>query len=149
MNYRAASGLDRFKDKGALLTTVDSPALGSVHLVVTHLQAGRGAGSRAARDAQVDDLIDLTAGLEGPTVLLGDFNLYEDLSTDRDSQDRLRAAGFTDSAAALGVVDPTHLGEHARLDRVFVRGARPVQAQVLPSQGMSDHCPLVVRLEAE
>lgn len=146
LTYRAASGIDRLKDKGALLATVDHPDAGRLHVVTTHLQAGRGGGAQAARAAQIDELLALSGGLSGPVVLMGDFNLYGDLDVDRDAAGRLADAGFVDVAAALGVTSPTHASEAARLDRVFIRGGQPLAAEVLDPRGLSDHRPLQVRV---
>lgn len=144
--YVSASGIDRLKDKGALLTTVEHDQLGIVNLVVTHLQAGSGDRSVASRGAQVDELLDLIAGLDGATVLLGDFNLYGRIEGDRDSSARLEAAGFLDAAAAVGATQPTHDSADARLDRVYVRGLAPVDAEVYPTAGLSDHRAVRVKL---
>jgi endonuclease/exonuclease/phosphatase family metal-dependent hydrolase len=146
LNFEAGSGLDRFKDKGAMQATVVHPVLGEVHVITTHLQAGRGAGSRLARSVQVDELLAFVDDLQGPTVLVGDFNLYGDLGSDRAADGRLTTAGFLDSADVLGILDATHHGAGARLDRVYARGLVPLQAEVLPGEGLSDHRPVRVLL---
>lgn len=146
LQYGSASGFDRFKGKGAMQATIEHPQLGPVKVVVTHLQAGRGAAARQARASQVDELLAFVADAPIPTVLMGDFNLYDELDSDARAHLRLGQAGFVDAAERLGVEEPTHGREQARLDRVYLRGLAPVEAEVLPAAGLSDHHPLRVRV---
>lgn len=151
--FRDASGFDRWKSKGVQPTSVDVPEVGSILVLNTHLQAGRGRGATRARAHQVDDLLSLVADIDEPVVMVGDFNLYDDLADDRDSADRLAAAGLVDAAVALDAREATY-PDGTRLDRVFVRHgahtclvAESVQA-VTDADGLSDHHPLAFRLRA-
>ncbi len=146
LRYQQASGFDRFKDKGAMLATVEHGSAGPLQVVVTHMQAGRSDRAVSARAAQVDELLALAAPLPDPVVLMGDFNLYADLDLDRASHQRLQQAGFVDVAAAVGATESTHASADERLDRVYARGAAPLSATVLDSRGLSDHRPVRARI---
>jgi endonuclease/exonuclease/phosphatase (EEP) superfamily protein YafD len=77
-------------------------------------------------------------------VFAGDFN--SESAADADIA-ALRAV-FTDAAAALGATGPTFPSGSlaARIDYVFLRGARPVSARVVPTMS-TDHAAVVVDIE--
>lgn len=145
--FRDASGPDRLKAKGVLTTRVDLPDGDPTWVVVTHLQAGRGDRASAVRNSQIRELIDTVAGLVGPALVMGDFNLYDDLPTDLDSVERLRGAGLRDAAELADATAPTYAGQAARLDRIYLRdgagtalGATRVEVPRGPV--LSDHAPV-------
>jgi endonuclease/exonuclease/phosphatase family metal-dependent hydrolase len=161
-HFDEGAGPDRLKRKGALRASVETPAGDTLSLWVVHLQAGR--GHAAIRARQVRQLLEPLADERRPLVLMGDFNFYEGSAEDRDSAERLAAAGLADAALALACADPTY---HAasnrylrrrrrlahRFDRVYLRGGGGVQVEPLAAEVLrlapdpvSDHHPLRVRV---
>lgn len=152
--FAHAAGFDAWKSKGVQPTQVDVPEVGRLLVLNTHLQAGRGRLASRARAHQVDELLALVDASNEPVLMVGDFNLYDDLADDRDSVGRLTAAGLIDAAVALDVSEATHL-DGSRLDRVYLRHgahtclvAESVQA-VAGTDGLSDHHPLAFRLRVQ
>jgi len=90
------------------------------------------------RAVQLGEALDFIG--PGPAVLGGDFNSTPDSPIYRQLVD----AGFTDGAAAFDV-SPTSPSEtpRERIDYVWIRGLRPVDAKVLDSTA-SDHRMVVV-----
>jgi len=90
------------------------------------------------RAVQLGEALDFIA--EGPAILGGDFNSAPDSPVYRQLVD----AGFTDGAAAFDP-SPTSPSEAPteRIDYVWMRGLRPVDARVLDSTA-SDHRMVVV-----
>jgi len=81
-------------------------------------------------------LLHIAASLEGPALVIGDFNAV--------GPTLLR--GFRD----VGPRQPTHRASNVlpfRLDRCLVRGLDCADAQTL-KRGSSDHCPILLDLEA-
>jgi len=139
--YSAEVGFDRLKSKGVLSADLDVDGK-MLTVAVTHLQAGRGARAAYVRDSQVSELLRVLDRSK-PTVLLGDFNMYEDQSTDARSIHRLETAGFVDVAARIGATDPTYPGLSDRFDRIYVRETQdrclsPKSASVIDAH-LSDH----------
>lgn len=156
-HFRSARGFDALKKKGVIASKVSLPGKGDLWTVVTHLQAGSGPKNALVRAHQIDDVLDVVSGLDGPAVVVGDFNLYDD-PTDHASLGRLLASGLVDAAETKGAVAPTYRTGGERFDRVFVRstdGVRltAVDAQVIQYGGdvplLSDHLPVHVELEWE
>jgi endonuclease/exonuclease/phosphatase family metal-dependent hydrolase len=157
--FRRARSTDALASKGLLHATMDVPGVGPLCVLVTHLQAGRHADVRAH---QVDEILDAAGHLDGPAVLMGDFNFDDRLRDDHASDARIASAGFVDAAAAVGCHEPTwhpgdawlpRRGRGQRFDRIYVRSGRevalrPASAEVL-DVGVSDHRPLHARLVAE
>lgn len=143
--FESARGVDALKRKGVIRSRVRTPEGTVVEVLVTHLQAGVTDRAAAVRADQVDQLLELSDGIAGPTLLLGDFNLYATLEADRGSLERLAARGFLDAADDQGATEPTYVGGTQRLDRIWVRGAVPVAARV-PAPGLSDHRPVEANL---
>lgn len=139
--FTTARGVDALKRKGVIHSRMVISEGSVVDVLVTHLQAGDSDRAAAVRATQIDQLLALTDGLGGPTLLMGDFNLYADRVADQASLDRLRQRGFLDAARDQGALDPTYVGGTQRLDRIYVRGATPVSATV-PMPGLSDHRPV-------
>jgi endonuclease/exonuclease/phosphatase (EEP) superfamily protein YafD len=87
--------------------------------------------------AQMQSLADAVAGHEGPLILAGDFNSWND------ARDQVLA----ETAARLGLVEVTlsddrrtrFYGRH--LDHVFVRGVRVLASEAIPVRS-SDHNPM-------
>ena len=110
-----------FGDKGVLHTRIfvdDTP----ITILNTHLQAYASAKDARSRARQTDIALEEAQAVDGPVILLGDFNFYEDSAVDRASVDRITRAGFHDS---LGERPPQptfhHTSETERFDRIFVR----------------------------
>lgn len=142
VTFREERGFDAWKAKGVLLAEV-APGGATEPLVVgvTHLQAGGGARAAQVRESQV---VELLAALpdDRPTVLLGDFNLYDDQPADVASYDRLRAAGFVDVGEDRGALGGTYPGLPDRFDRIWVRASgrclEAERAEVIDPH-LSDH----------
>lgn len=152
ISFADAYGIDRLKQKGALATRVELPGAGPSWVVVTHLQAGSGQGSARARASQVDELIGLIPEDQGPVVMVGDFNLYQDNQADRASARRLAGAGWTDVAEASGALSPTYPDNGERFDRIFVRSGASAclaaeRVEVVDVL-LSDHLPVRATLRA-
>jgi endonuclease/exonuclease/phosphatase family metal-dependent hydrolase len=90
------------------------------------------------RAVQLGEALDFIG--EGPAVFGGDFNSTPDSSIYR----QLVEAGFTDGAAAFdpSLTSPSETPRE-RIDYVWIRGLRPVEAKVLDSTA-SDHRMVVV-----
>ncbi len=90
------------------------------------------------RAVQLNEALDFIG--DGPSTFGGDFNSTPDSPTYR----RLVDAGFTDGAAAFDA-SPTSPSEtpRERIDYLWIRGLRPVDAKVLDSTA-SDHRMVVV-----
>ncbi|MCB9681433.1 MAG: endonuclease/exonuclease/phosphatase family protein [Alphaproteobacteria bacterium] len=161
LHFAHARGFDAFKRKGALRTQV---RLGEteVWLVVTHLQAGRGAANALVREAQLDELLAWMAPLQGPVILLGDLNIDRDHGEDAPAFARLAGAHLDDVAEGLGVLDATYPGDGRRYDRILLRRGtgRHLVAEAVqvvhfdaedggdgaPDLAFSDHRPVRARL---
>lgn len=155
--FGAERGIDSWKAKGLLAAEVriDETAL---RFGVTHLQSGGGVRNAAVRALQVDEILEtLDEGFPGtgdvPVVLLGDFNLYDDIALDQRTRSVLEEAGFVDVAVATGTLGPTYPGMPDRFDRVWVRQTAttaivPRQSQIL-AKGFSDHHALEATLGIE
>jgi len=154
-HFTSARGFDALKKKGVIASKVTLPGKGDLWMVVTHMQAGGGPKNARVRSEQVGDVLDVVAGLEGPAVVVGDFNLYDE-PTDHDSLARLLDAGLVDAAEAQGAIAPTYRTGTERFDRVFTRSTDTVRlsavsAQVIQYGGdvplLSDHHPVHVELD--
>lgn len=158
--FTAARGIDRLKGKGVLHAQVELPDAGRVEVFVTHLQAGGSDKNARVRAAQVDELLGWAGAAEGPTIVMGDFNLYEQNPIDVASWDRLQAAGLVDAAAQLDATQATYVGQAHRFDHIYVRSGSAVQvaadrAEVVDYDDdpdtsnppvLSDHRPVRVRM---
>jgi endonuclease/exonuclease/phosphatase family metal-dependent hydrolase len=151
--FTRASGFDQFKSKGLLQTELAIPSVGRVLLLDTHLQSGRSEHASAVRSSQIDEILSVVGAVDEPVVLVGDFNLYEDLPLDVASAARLAAGGLQDAALVLGRKEATYR-DGSRFDRVFVRSSDRVQLAlediepVAGADGLSDHHPLAIGLRA-
>lgn len=158
--FTTARGFDRFKSKGVLRARVDLPGIGPVWVFDTHLQAGAGDANARVRAAQVEELLGEVAAVDGPALVLGDFNLHVNNPIDHRTHDRLVTAGLVDAAAVAGAVEPTYVDAIHRYDRVWVRDGRgwhlsPAAAEVVGYDDdphtaapplLSDHRPVRVHL---
>lgn len=143
--FDRATGADRLAAKGLLVAT-----LGALTVGVTHLQAGDATDVRADQVAQI---VGWLGAVEGPVLLMGDFNFAG--SDDAASEAALARAGLVDAAgggAATFVPRNPFTGRAApsRLDRIYVRDGTAQRWQVhavrvLP-RVWSDHQPLHARL---
>ncbi len=148
VHFRDARGIERFKRKGVLASTMDVSGWGSLAVWNTHLQASNSERSARVRRGQIDQLLAEAERTAAPMVLMGDFNLYDDNSEDQVTDARLAAAGFVDVAAATGTGAGTYPGVADRFDRVYVRDGderclAPKRTEVLQEAApMSDHLPV-------
>jgi poly(A) polymerase len=126
--------------KAVTAVAVDGPA-GPLVVAATHLSSDHSAGGAARRRAELSDIAEGLAGLDGPVVLLGDFNDggdgpdgpaavlgMRDAWTDaRGTQDR--GPTFDPVANPLAAVSSL-TGRISRLDRVLLRapGVRVARA---------------------
>ena len=157
--FAATAGVERFKDKGILLTTIDIPDGPPVWVYVTHFQAGPDAG--AVRSEQAAQLLSLMDERPGPAIVIGDFNLYSNHAIDSGTEAAFAAAGLQDGALKDGTPQPTYITENPyiwkgedgeRFDRIYVRdgdGVRLVvdDVSVLSyDTPLSDHQPVVASI---
>jgi endonuclease/exonuclease/phosphatase family metal-dependent hydrolase len=161
VRYRACAGWlgganDCFATKGFQHVRLLLPGDLEVHVVNTHLDAGRAPEDRAARRAQLERL---RSHLEGTAqgaalVLGGDLNLDAADPEDAALRDEFaRALGLVDTGAAYGPGGPWK-----RLDYLYRRDGVAVLLQVLDAgearefsdggRPLSDHPALFVRLRA-
>jgi endonuclease/exonuclease/phosphatase family metal-dependent hydrolase len=78
LRYDACSSVDCMATKGAVHATVRVSRTERLHVVNTHLNAGRSEEDRRARAAQIEQLrafVDEIDTETGPVVMLGDFNV--------------------------------------------------------------------------
>lgn len=152
--FQRSVGFDALKSKGFLDARMELPDVGSVRVIVTHLQAGRSKRAAAVRATQVQEILAHLTEIIEPLVVMGDFNFYDDLPIDALSIQRLEGAGLIDAAVQTDADRPTYPGQRARLDRVYLRcGARtclhPEMALVLAElDSLSDHRPVYVQVRA-
>lgn len=151
-SFTAARGVDRLKQKGMLTARVELPEVGPIEVLVTHLQAGGGPANAAVRGLQVEQLLEVVDGWQGPTLVMGDFNLSEGEPVDDQTAARLLAAGFVDTGGAEGNRAPTH-ADGQRYDRIYLRSPDGVLSVIgaspLPWPGgeaLSDHLAVETRL---
>ncbi len=153
--FSVARGVDGLKRKGVLEARVEVPGAGPLWVFVTHLQAGRRPAHAEVRSRQIDELLERVEAVEGPAVVLGDFNLHAGRARDVESAGRLGAAGLVDAAEQAGQLATTHAGDGARHDRVLLRSGGGVRLDAerveVPGYGgelpvLSDHQPVVVHL---
>lgn len=150
--FRSQTGIDALKNKGFLAVHLDMPDTGRVHVVITHLQSGRGQGAARVRADQVQQILEHLESVREPVVLLGDLNLHDEHPIDTRTEALLGRAGLIDAAVAMETPETTYQATRERLDRVYVRcGDRtcvhPEGAMVLAGyESLSDHLPLQVDL---
>ena len=136
--FTRARGFDGLKRKGAISTTIGLPDDHRLNVVVTHMQAGHTKAAARVRAEQIRQVLEVADAQTGPVLVMGDFNLYDDLDDDVSSSRLLERAGYADGTAAAG---PTYrTGDH-RLDRIYVRGGT-VLASDVPQTDLSDHLPV-------
>jgi endonuclease/exonuclease/phosphatase (EEP) superfamily protein YafD len=117
--------------------TKTSLAIANIHAINFDLLIG-------SYRTQLQALADAVAIHEGPLILAGDFNTWND------ARDQVLA----ETAARLGLVEVAltddrrtrFYGRH--LDHVFVRGVRVIAAEAIPVQS-SDHNPMRVTFELD
>jgi endonuclease/exonuclease/phosphatase family metal-dependent hydrolase len=80
-----------------------------------------------------------------PQVIAGDFNAWYCSAPELEV---MRRAGFVDAARTVGDAAATH-DNGLRLDMVWTRGTRVIEAGVVRGLGLSDHAPVWAVLEPE
>ncbi|GAB2181196.1 endonuclease/exonuclease/phosphatase family protein [Denitratisoma sp. agr-D3] len=137
-----------FERRGLLHSTVDVPGLAQpLHCVCAHLSLFSG-----SRRFQLDALVrrlDALVPADAPLIIAGDFNDW------RNHADSLlaRRLGLVEAFSDAGKPARSFpaLLPMMRLDRVYLRGLRVLERQVLrrpPWSQLSDHAPLSVVLAA-
>ena len=144
--FTKARGFDGLKRKGAISTRIGLPDGQRLGVVVTHLQAGHTKAAARVRSHQVRQVLDVASSHEGSVVVMGDFNLYDDLDDDVRSTQLIEQAGYSDGAVSAGELSPTYRTGTARLDRIYVRGGQVTEAQVPTTRALSDHLPVEATL---
>lgn len=112
-----------------------------VSFLVTHLAAW-GRFGRAARLAQVTELVDRLAGTAAPFVLAGDLNAPPEAP-------ELRHLMVTELFRACGELAGTHRMTRQKIDYVFADPGWTTVASRVLRVGPSDHWPVVVELRRE
>lgn len=112
------AGSDCLAAKGFQAMRIDLGG-GELDLYNTHLDAGGSAGDIAARDVQVEQMVEslTTWSLGRAVLLLGDTNIDGFEAADADTLRRLmEGGGLQDGCAAVGCAEP------GRIDRFLFRG---------------------------
>jgi endonuclease/exonuclease/phosphatase family metal-dependent hydrolase len=153
-----------YEQRGILHCVLDTPA-GKVHCYVVHL--GLFEGGRGRQTELLIEAVNESAGHGEPVIIAGDFNDWRNTLSDR-----LRASlGVTEvfdqlgPRNALGDLVRNLAGRHNRLrpartfpaalpwfrlDRIYVRGFKVQNAEVLHGTlwaRLSDHAPILANLE--
>ncbi len=131
----------RFEQRGLLHVQVLIDSV-EVHVVVVHL--GLIHASRARQVQRLGEYIATGVPVSAPLIVAGDFNDW--------GAQLLRPMADLDLRTFDGIRLPTYPSRLPllHLDRIFVRGLRPVSAHVPHGRAwsrMSDHLPLIAELE--
>jgi len=107
-------------------------------------------------DGQLTDLAQRVSSYDGPLIVAGDFNTWSEvrLAAVRGLAERLdlveveppAIGGRTGSLGSLALERALGLDRRLHLDRIYVRGLRPLAAEWVERCRASDHVPLLVRL---
>lgn len=135
--------------KGFVHVTVTLPNGVSLQVFVTHLEAGR---AFEGRQQAARSLLEAVEGVEGPTIVLGDFNLSDD-ARDTSIEASFAEAGWQDAGAGGG---PTHRLFDDRFDRIYLKHGDTWCVSALDyavlgedqgvDKGWSDHRPVWARV---
>lgn len=141
--------------KAALITVYDTADGHVLCLVNVHGLNFDPSGRQLGR--QLDDLVAAVEGIDGPLLVTGDFNSWNDA---RDEMVRRMAAalgleearpdypgGAKGRVPGKRVRKAIGLDGRLHLDRAFVRGLRPCAAHWVEDARASDHVPLLVHFE--
>lgn len=112
------SASDCLATKGFQVITLElDPGL-PLYLVNTHLEAGGGQEDQAARESNVDELIETMSelDLDSPLIFLGDTNLHPE-----DTVDGVLSARFETELGLEDVCSILDCPEPNRIDRIYVR----------------------------
>lgn len=157
--FAASAGVERVKRKGVIVSQLAVPEVGPVWVYVTHLQAGQRSGSVRAEQAR--ELLALVEENQGPSIIIGDFNLYQDHALDAQTEQRLADAGLEDAALSIGAPQATYVADNPyiwrgedgeRFDRIYLRSSGSITLEVIEAavlsyeEPLSDHQPLTVRV---
>ena len=157
--FTASAGVERLKGKGILISQIAVPDIGPVWVYVTHFQAGSRAGD--VRAAQAEELLALLADSPGPSIVIGDFNLYQQHERDAQTEQRLAGAGLQDVALALENPQATYIADNPyiwknedgeRFDRIYLRSGEGIALEAVETavlayeEPLSDHQPLTARI---
>ncbi|GAB3461910.1 endonuclease/exonuclease/phosphatase family protein [Massilia terrae] len=153
-----------YEQRGILHCVLDTPS-GQVHCYVVHL--GLFEGSRGRQAQALIDAVHESAPKGEPVIIAGDFNDWRNTLSDRLRRE-LGVTEVFDSLSprnALGDLVRSLAGRETRLrpartfpaalpwfrlDRIYVRGFKVAEAQVLHGTlwaRLSDHAPIVANLE--
>ncbi len=153
-----------FESRGILHCVVQTDG-GEVHCYVIHL--GLFSGSRRRQTAALISAVEASAPADAPLLIAGDFNdwsnqlsasLRERLGVTEVFDGDIPARSFGSYLRALGGHAPRQKPARTfpaalpclRLDRIYVRGFRVAEAEVLHGglwAKLSDHAPIVATLE--
>ena len=139
----------------AMAKVVVEPAVTSTVYAV-HLKSNYGAtkedikaANREKRRLPVEQLVEMTRGVDSPVVIAGDFNAdkWRKEFAGETIFSALEDAGYLN---LLGLLPKGSRGTHpnrrwgdSALDYIFVRGLEPLQPpKILPSEDLSDHQPV-------
>ena len=157
--FTASAGVERLKGKGILISQIAVPDIGPVWVYVTHFQAGSRSGD--VRAAQAEELLALLADNPGPSIVIGDFNLYQQHERDAQTEQRLAGAGLQDVALALENPQATYIADNPyiwknedgeRFDRIYLRSGEGIALEAVETavlayeEPLSDHQPLTARI---
>ena len=157
--FTASAGVERLKGKGILISQIAVPDIGPVWVYVTHFQAGSRVGD--VRAAQAEELLALLADSPGPSIVIGDFNLYQQHERDAQTEQRLAGAGLQDVALALENPQATYIADNPyiwknedgeRFDRIYLRSGEGIALEAVETavlayeEPLSDHQPLTARI---
>ena len=123
---------------------------GEYTVVGVHLKSpydGR-RSSYETRQAQVLGLLDFLGGLEGPVIVLGDFNDGPGRDARETEYGLSDAIGLLDGELARAVGPGVTQEDGLDIDQIFARGASIGRRTVLGTDwDVSDHRPVIARVE--
>ena len=129
------------EQRSLLASVIDPGSLAGqgicIHLLCTHLGL-----NRDERVDQVKEICRLVRNLDGPVVLLGDFNDFPDSPPIQELLSGTDLVDVTTADATFQAPEPT-----AKIDFIFARGLAPTGPSRVIRSMVSDHLPVVVDLE--
>lgn len=133
----------RFSDRGLLYANV-APLGVPLHLICTHL--GLLKKERSSQVNAIKHFINESIDTNEPLILAGDFNDWQSTA-----DELLCATGnlkeiFRELKGKFAKSYPAEL-PLLKVDRIYYRGLEPLECNILKSKNISDHRPLLAKLE--
>lgn len=107
------------------------PEIGRIHIINTHgLNFNMGSDFKK----QIDHITSFIQKLSGPVIWAGDFNTW--------SSDRMNYLNQKTTSVSLKHLQPKNDNRGQKLDHIFVRGLKFIEAEVMNDYKSSDHLPV-------